>query len=97
MEPVPPETEAVADPFVPPLQLTLVPEILAVGPDVTVTVTVAVSAHPADVDPSTLYVVVEDGLACTIAPELVLSPVVGLSHVYVLAPLAVNVAAVPPQ
>ena len=53
-EPVPPVTAAVAAPFVPPLQVTFVPDILTEGPVVTVTVTEAVSKQPAAVDPSTL-------------------------------------------
>jgi len=54
----------------------------------TVTVTVCVLVHPAEV-PVTVYVVVEPGLAVTVAPVVALRPVPG-DHVYVVPPLAVN-------
>ena len=61
------------------------------GAEPTVTVTVVVFTHdgvPAVV-PVTVYVVVEVGLAVTVAPLVALNPVAG-DHVYVLAPEAVR-------
>jgi hypothetical protein len=61
----------------------------------TVTVTCAVTVHP-KASPVTVYVIVEDGLAVTLAPVVELRFVAG-DHVYVLAPLAVSVALCPMQ
>ena len=54
-----------------------------------VTVTCAVAVHP-KASPVTVEVVVEEGLAVTLGPVVVLSEVDGL-HEYVFAPLAVSV------
>lgn len=56
----------------------------------TFTVTVAVPEQPPTVVPVTVYVVVTDGLAFTLAPVVLDNPVAGL-HVYVAPPLAVNI------
>jgi hypothetical protein len=56
----------------------------------TVIVTWAVAVQPLASVPVTVYVIVEDGLAETLAPVVLLRPVAG-DHEYVLAPLAVNV------
>jgi hypothetical protein len=55
----------------------------------TVTVTCAVAVQPLAV-PVTVYVIVEEGLAETLAPVVALRPVAG-DHVYEFAPLAVRV------
>jgi hypothetical protein len=44
--------------------------------------------------PVTVYVVVETGLAVTVAPVVALRPVAG-AHVYVVAPLAVKLVPTP--
>ena len=62
----------------------------------TVTVTCAVAVQPLASVPVTVYVVVEEGLAETLAPVVLLSPVAG-DHAYELAPLAVSVAGKPLQ
>jgi len=53
-----------------------------------------VSLHPPAAVPTTVYVVVEPGLAVTLAPVVALRPAPGL-HVYVAAPLAVNPTLLP--
>lgn len=63
-----------------------------VGSGFTVTVLVAIAAQPL----VTVYVVVVDGVATTTGPVVVFNPVDGL-HIYVLAPLAVNVVLFPLQ
>ena len=68
---------------------------MTTGTGFTVTVICAVDVHPF-ASPVTVYVVVEDGLAVTLAPVVALSDVDGL-HEYVLAPLAVSVADCPVQ
>ena len=60
-----------------------------------VTVTCAVAVHPS-ASPVTVYVIVEVGLATTVAPVVVFNEVAGL-HVYVFAPLAVSVVFCPVQ
>ena len=60
-----------------------------------VTVTCAVAVHP-NASPVTVYVIVEDGLATTVGPVVVLRDVEGLQE-YVLAPLAVSVVFCPVQ
>jgi hypothetical protein len=62
----------------------------------TVTVTCAEEVQPLASVPVTVYVVVEDGLAETLAPVVLLRPVGG-DHVYVFAPFAVNVVGCPLQ
>ena len=62
----------------------------------TVTVTCAVAVQPLLPVPVTVYVVVEEGLAETLAPVVLLRPVGG-DHEYVFAPLAVNAAGCPLQ
>ena len=51
-------------------------ETVTVGNGVTVTVTVCVPLHPLAV-PVAVYVVVEDGLAVTVAPVVALNPPAG--------------------
>jgi hypothetical protein len=46
----------------------------------TVTVVVAVFTHPPELVPVTVYVVVEGGLAVTLAPVVPLRPVPGLQE-----------------
>lgn len=62
----------------------------------TVTVTCAVAVHPFRSVPVTVYVVVEDGPAETLAPVVLLRPVAG-DHEYVFAPLAVSMVGCPLQ
>lgn len=64
------------------------------GPWFTVIVIVFVAEQP--FVPVTVYVVVTDGDAETLAPDVELSPEGGL-HEYVVAPLAVSVVASPEQ
>ena len=59
------------------------------------TVTCADAVQPFK-SPTTVYVVVEGGNACTDEPVVLLNPVAGL-HAYVFAPEAVNVAGSPLQ
>jgi hypothetical protein len=68
--------------------------IETVGEELTVMVIDAVLIHPAAVFPVTVYVSVPVGFAVTLVPVLELNPMVGV-HVYMLAPLAVNVALFP--
>lgn len=72
-----------------PAQTETLGDILNVIP-LTVIVTCAVAVQPLTSVPVTVYVVVEDGLAETLAPVVLLRPVGG-DHEYVFAPLAVNV------
>ena len=68
---------------------------VTVGNGFTVTIEVACAVHVALV-PTTVYVVVTVGLAVTLAPVVALNPVEGV-QLYVVAPLAVNVAEFPLQ
>ena len=78
-----------------PLQIVCEGVTETTGSGLTVTVTCADDVHPFT-SPVTVYVVVEDGFAVTLAPVVALSAVGGL-HEYVLAPLAVSVADCPMQ
>ena len=62
----------------------------------TFTVAVVVFTHPLTSVPVIVYVVVAAGFAVTVAPVVALNPVAG-DHVYVAAPLAVNVPGIPGQ
>ena len=77
------------------LQLFLLMDGVA-GFEFTVTVTLAVFVAPSASVPVTVYVVLTEGLAITVAPVVVFNPVAG-DHVYVFAPFAVNVADEPPH
>src|SRR5438445_202891 len=66
------------------------------GFETTVTVVVSESKHPFASVPVTVYEVVTVGLAVTGLPLELLKPVPGV-HVYVAAPLAVNVVEAPLQ
>ncbi len=68
-------------------------ETVTTGTGLTVTVTCAVALQPCG-SPVTVYVVVDAGLAVTLAPVVALNAVDGL-HEYVLAPEAVNVVDCP--
>ena len=70
--------------------------IVAVGAFTTFTVTASVFTQPFASVPVTVYVVVLDGVAVTIAVFVTFKPVDGL-HEYVDAPLAVNVVLDPAQ
>jgi len=63
--------------------------ILTVGKGFTVTVTFVESAQPDPSVPTTVYVVVEPGVAVTFESVVALKPVAGL-QLYVVAPLAVK-------
>jgi hypothetical protein len=69
---------------------------LIVGNALTLTVTVAVLEQPPATDPVTVYVLVEAGLAVTLAPVVADRPVAG-AQLYVVPPLAVNVVDAPAQ
>ena len=69
---------------------------LTVGVVFTVTTTVAGELGQPVVVPITLYVIVEFGLAFTLAPVVALRFVFG-DQAYVVAPLAVNVVELPEQ
>ena len=62
----------------------------------TLTVTWAVAVQPLLAVPVTVYVVVDDGFAETLAPVVLLRPVDG-DHAYVLAPPAINTTGWPLQ
>jgi hypothetical protein len=68
---------------------------VTVGSGVTVTVTVWLALHEPLV-PVTVYVLVDAGLAVTVAPVVALKPVPG-AHVYDVAPLAVRLVLLPAQ
>ena len=74
--------------------LTVRPEV-KIGFTVIVVVGLFAETQPDEI-PCTVYVVVAVGLACTVAPEFVFSPVEG-DHAYVSAPVAVNVVVPPMQ
>ena len=71
-----------------PAHIDVVPEILGVGEGLTVMVTLVLSEHEPLLT-TTVYVVVDAGLAVTVALVVLLKPVAGF-HVYVLPPDAVN-------
>jgi hypothetical protein len=80
-----------------PTHALVVPPIEArTGKAFTVTVAWSVFTHPFESVPVTVYVVVVDGLAVTLAVFVALNPVDGL-HTYVDAPLAVKVVLKPSQ
>lgn len=83
------DTVPLLSPHVVDVALTVV-----VGKGLTVTVTVVVFEQPLALVPVTTYVDVTVGFAVTVDPEVVFNPVDG-DHVYVDAPLAVNVVLVP--
>jgi hypothetical protein len=70
--PVPPVAEAVADPSLPPLQLTLVDEVIDTLTEVagSVMVTVSVSSHPLASVTVTVYVPADKPLTVAPVPEL---------------------------
>ena len=70
-------------------------EIESTGNGFTVTVTCAVEVHPFK-SPVTLYVMVEEGLAITLATVVELNAVEGL-HAYVFAPVTMSVVDCPSQ
>ena len=72
----------------------LFPVIEGTGP--TVNVKLVVAEHPERFVPVTVYEVVTDGAAETVAPVLTLNPREG-AQVYVLAPEAVNTELLPGQ
>ena len=76
------------------MQITLFPVIAGIGP--TLTVKLCDAEHPKELVPVTVYEVVTDGAAETIAPVLTFSPSEG-AQVYVLAPEAVNTELLPGQ
>jgi hypothetical protein len=89
--------EAVRVAFCPeqrPVLAELLTVIVAVLP--TLTITIAVALQPEEVTPVTVYVVVTDGTAVTEAPVEELKLILG-AHVYVDAPLAVNLLPLPLQ
>ena len=61
-----------------PKQIATGGETVTTGNGLTVTVTCAVAVHPAADVPVTVYVVVEEGLAVTDEPVVLLKPVEGL-------------------
>jgi uncharacterized membrane protein (DUF4010 family) len=67
---------------------TLVPAVTT-GNGLTETVVVDEPTHPKLLVPVTVYVVVADGVAVTLAPVVADRPVAG-NHVYVAAPVAIN-------
>ena len=69
--------------------------MLTVGEVFTVTVTLVVPVQP-DVVPVTVYMVVDAGLAVTVAPVVELRPVAG-DQLYVVAPDAVRLTEPPVQ
>jgi len=89
---VPPEVVIVVKP---PAQTLSLPEIVTLILPVTVTVTVVESLHPAALIPTTVYVVVDAGLAFVVEQFVQESPVAGF-QVYVEAPPAVRDAPPPP-
>jgi hypothetical protein len=76
------------DPVLAPLHRTFTGTVVTVKEDPTVTTTVSVPVQP-PVVPVTIYVVVDDGLALTVAPVVALNPEAG-DQLYVVAPLAVR-------
>ena len=78
-----------------PLQIVGDGDTMITGIGFTVTLICDVAVHPFK-SPVTVYVIVEDGLAVTLAPVVALNAVEGL-HAYVFAPLAVSVADCPVQ
>jgi hypothetical protein len=78
-----------------PGQTVSLPVIDAVKEAPTVTITLAVSVHPAALVPIIVYVSVDTGLAVTLLPEVLLNPVAG-DQEYVFAPEATRFT-LPPE
>jgi hypothetical protein len=78
-----------------PSQIVAEGEMVSIGTGLTVTVTCAVAVHPLK-SPVTVYVIVEDGLAITLAPVVEFRVVAGL-HEYMFAPPAASTVDCPSQ
>ena len=79
-----------------PLQIAVFGETVNTGIGFTVTVVCAEAEHPFTSVPVTVYKIVEEGLAVTDGPVVLLRFVAGL-HAYVLAPFAFSVTDCPVQ